>query len=1155
MKKIIYISSVILSVLALASSCVREKLDEVTSAPQDPVIEDGTPITIEGSLCIPKESDEVWTTKAFVEKPQVEALYVAVFNAGDILTEVVKANPGTQSHPTTTFVAGEEDEQYITYFNVTLTAVQSGARYVQFIAVSEAHPRLENSDVDRISEATFVQDLVTEYNESTGDNVVAYWGRRYYTFILPAAGNSEGTNMKLIPMTRNFAKAQLDVDSSIEQNFKAYGFKVFDVPKSGTVAPFNINSDDYTPDGQGHPTVNFDRFAKFEQATGVTFPYTFMTGTEAGQQNYQGFTLTDVQYDDLSRYYDESGTDNVPWVAADGADYLYECSYRSTRNPFIIIKAKYSKNAITTDAGWNSIPYTYYKADFVYPTTNGNKYYHLLRNFLYKLHITGVNGPGSNSVYEAYNSIALNNFEASTMSSLLNNIANDDSYISVNMTDILHTTGTEFTLYVRALTADSGGVLNVNDNANIEAEVRDATSGSKIVNQNSNIRMAGSDETSGIYAGWRKVTVTVAKDPSKLNPGEVWKQPIVFKNSKGLTRTVYITMRKPFSLSVDVQDYVPAVKGEEVKVDFAVPAGLTSPRFPIFFFLEQEDNTMYPKPLASGANETLSVESGPTLIPGHTGNNYYYRRTITWEEYSSVESDINGIKTFSCYFITMVPQSATTVWVVAAPENDYYYPVDDAYDSTNRDTFANEMEEGNIYFSFYGMQLGVGDTASNVATSNAGAPIYYSSSDTGVAKVDANGTVTGVGVGTATITATSPTYKNFTAADPISYDVTVTADSLSRLNVQWSREPVFVVKTGSTVQTAGTYSVDPAYTGTPTVSYTSSNPSVATVANDGTVSGVAPGYALITYTVTAPSVTVPASGETPARTYAEASQSVSYEIQVVASKAASGTIHHQEDFLSSDMGDYEIVFEKVTDGDDWEHGNDVTAAFQQYTWFDAGKCYRRLWYPYYNVSDHMSYGVAQSAWGAIEAPTDHWNAEENKTVTDYHNARFSAFTRLASPVIDLSTSDGASLTFYHAGNYFYNRENMKADAKLRFSKDGGSTWSDPVDINYPPGTNWIYIKAKAEIPADYLVSTFRLAFECISYKDHFSRLYFAAATGNETTTTATAWPAFYATGEYDGETRILTTYTRDDTGHPVMVSDDDGRAGTWEIKNLIITEN
>ena len=126
-------------------------------------------------------------------------------------------------------------------------------------------------------------------------------------------------------------------------------------------------------------------------------------------------------------------------------------------------------------------------------------------------------------------------------------------------------------------------------------------------------------------------------------------------------------------------------------------------------------------------------------------------------------------------------------------------------------------------------------------------------------------------------------------------------------------------------------------------------------------------------------------------------------------------------------------------------------------------------------------------------------------------------------------------TFYHAGNYFSDpanpdaRANMRNDAHMLFSKDGGQTWSAPVNINYPPGTNWIYIKAQAEIPADYLVSNFRVAFECESHPDHMSQLYYTNNSYTATTTNTTAYP--------------------------VTVSLDDGRAGTWEIKNLQIIEN
>ena len=1135
MKKIFARYFVILTALTVlvGPSCMRE--DDLYNFNEAVKANDGK-ISLDGSLELPFSQDQGdWVAtkgaKMGEETPTVKFLYLAVFSAGDILYEIVKAKPGTQSHPTAEeagFNCGTSAENYLTKFHVDgLTKVSSGDRYIHFIATTKAVAEFENMEMNLVDEATFVRALTTT---NAG---LAYWGRRHFSSL------TETTDMTGIKMIRNFAKVKVKVDDSVT-NFRILNFKVFNTPVYGTIAPFNTNTEDYQI-VDGVLQVNFNRFANYETAAGQTAPYSWLTNTDM----YYGFMPPVIQYNTWNSYYSSDGSDtmdaNNMWIDPADADYLYECSYRPDANPFIIIKAELNESGT-----WN--PY-YYKADFVYKdaVTGDNVYYNILRNFCYTLNITGVNGKGSDSVYDAFNSIALNNFEGSTMAQELTNIANDNSRLYVSKTDILVTFGTSFTMYVRSGT---GTNFLTDDNASITAEIREATSGSNIVSSASDITISDTNVSSGVYSGWREVTIKCA-NPESLQPGEVWKQPIVFKNGDGLTRTVNLTLRRPFSLSVDVQDFVDPVKGTEVWVDFNVPAGLTVARFPLYFYIEQEDNTMYPKPLAPGADETLTVENGPSLIPGHTKNNYYYRRSINWDEYTSTPTDVNGIKTFRSYFKTMVEQSATTVWVVAAPTNDFYYPVDDVNNSTNRDTFANIMEEGNLYFEYYGMQLQVNGTAVNRATSNASAPITYTSSNTSVATVDQDGKVTGVGVGSATITASADAYKNYTAADPVSYTVTVTDQNLSGLAVKWLHEPVFVVKVGSDVQTPGTYTLASGYTGTPTVSYTSADTGIATVSSNGTVHGVAAGYVLITYTVEVPA----------GNGYAGTTQSVHYEIQVVNNKAASGTVHHEETFLANNMGDYTIIQEKVTDGETYQSGADRTADFIRLTWFSAGRCYRHLWYPYYNVGTGLSYGVAQSAWGAIEEPTNRWNTSTSAWETDYHNARFAAFSKISSKDIDLSCSAGATITFYHAGNYFDDpanpdaRANMRADAKMRFSKDGGSTWSDPVNINYPPGTNWIYIKAQAEIPSDYLVSNFRVSFECESHPDHYGQLYYTSASSNETTTTNTGYPVYYDVVTVGSEERVCTTYTHTNTGHPVTVSLDDGRAGTWEIKNLTITEN
>ena len=136
MKKIFTYLTIIASLVLLAPSCVKENLRAVDPSAKN---EDGK-ISLDGSLILPLAQDQGdWvSTKAATmgeETPKVKFLYLAVFSAGDILYEIVKAKPGTQSHPTAEeagFNCGSEAENYITKFHVDkLTSVSSGDRYIR----------------------------------------------------------------------------------------------------------------------------------------------------------------------------------------------------------------------------------------------------------------------------------------------------------------------------------------------------------------------------------------------------------------------------------------------------------------------------------------------------------------------------------------------------------------------------------------------------------------------------------------------------------------------------------------------------------------------------------------------------------------------------------------------------------------------------------------------------------------------------------------------------------------------------------------------------------------------------------------------------------------------------------------------------------------
>lgn len=134
--------------------------------------------------------------------------------------------------------------------------------------------------------------------------------------------------------------------------------------------------------------------------------------------------------------------------------------------------------------------------------------------------------------------------------------------------------------------------------------------------------------------------------------------------------------------------------------------------------------------------------------------------------------------------------------------------------------------------------LEIGETAQLTATitpADATGEITYESSDTAVATVDENGLVTAVAAGTATITAKF-------ADKSATIDITVNAASVPATGIEVSAEKTSI-KVGETTQLTATITPDGA---TDTVTYESSDTSIATVDEDGKVTALKAGEVTIT---------------------------------------------------------------------------------------------------------------------------------------------------------------------------------------------------------------------------------------------------------------------------------------------------------------------
>ncbi len=129
--------------------------------------------------------------------------------------------------------------------------------------------------------------------------------------------------------------------------------------------------------------------------------------------------------------------------------------------------------------------------------------------------------------------------------------------------------------------------------------------------------------------------------------------------------------------------------------------------------------------------------------------------------------------------------------------------------------------------------------------------VTWSSSDTSVATVDANGLVTAVADGTAVITATVGTISN-------TYTITVQEVKLTGI----SMDSTLTVHRGKTGSLTVTYTPSDT-TDDKTVTWSSSDTAIATVDTDGTITGVALGSATITATVGSYSATCTVTVDAP----------------------------------------------------------------------------------------------------------------------------------------------------------------------------------------------------------------------------------------------------------------------------------------------------
>ena len=634
MKRVYSISLFLLATLAV--SCMREQAIVEPGIPEEEtvpvVLSFREPITLQA------------TTKAdpgmeMGQEPAISHIHVAIFGSDNYLKDYVSAYPSdADGNPLTSGFASH---------NAT------SAYFTARLPISNKHRELHviANGPSSLPFNAYENDIMQSMTVTDGNG--AYWQR----VVLPNGitvkevdgvreqkpnGDYIPTDVTLaevsgISLIRNFASITLTENAD---NFEIVSYTLCNMPRSGAVAMYSTNHEDWVPN-YTDPSLTLDGRL-----------YKYMDTDDSTEKVYLGFP-TNPEID--TTVPSTADAFNAPGVAVAPGDpyYVYERAVTTDNPPFILMAARYVASG-TPNA---STPIRYYRLDLALE----DGYFPIYRNFNYTVNVSGVSVEGYDTPAEASLHNSGTNFSMSLDTRSLPEVSNGIVRLFVEHAnyDWVYNTdeqnfGFRFTL--------NGASGTLNDNVTVTHKEGNAIK---------DLTVDSSDDA----GNFRRVRYKLNTPDGTSTLSSTIQLEGTYNDGLGATyRLVRMVTIRVFNAKQINPYFTPfAVANEAAQLtilNIPLPWDLQSSMFPMEILIEDSGKVLNPASSESMPVKTTGVTDPDepfTSLTGSGSTSYCFVRTLNWSEYQRLKNnaELSGSSdiVLTCEFETTKAFTSTTAYV------------------------------------------------------------------------------------------------------------------------------------------------------------------------------------------------------------------------------------------------------------------------------------------------------------------------------------------------------------------------------------------------------------------------------------------------------------------------------------------------------------